>query len=138
MEDAGLVDEGNEEDEESSYLTGAFAGTTLIMNILIIILAIILFAVFIILMLLCRRLVNTKCCNCVKTILRKLEGKLMFNSLFRAALESYYLVSITTLYSIANTFLESSEEFVTFAVGIATIIYLILFPILQHRFLLRN
>ena len=137
-EDAEPVEGEDEEAEEDSYLSGAFAGTTLIMNILIIILAIIVFGVAIALLLLCRRLVNTKCCLCARKIVRKLEGKLMFNSLLRAALESYYLVSITTLYGIAHASLGSSEEAVTFAVGIGTTLYLILFPILQYRFLQRK
>ena len=116
----------------------SFAGSTLIMNILIIIIAIIFFTLLIILLLLCRRLIMTKCCQCVKDLLRKLEGKLMFNSVLRACLESYYLVSISTLYGLANASLGSSEELTTFAIGIGTVSYLVLFPILQYRFLLKK
>ena len=78
---------GDDEDvEEDSYLTSLFAGTTLIMNILLVILAIIFFVFLITLILLCRRCVNNKCCNCAKTILRKVEAKLMLNSVLRACL----------------------------------------------------
>lgn len=110
------------------------------MNILIVIIAVIFFAFLITLLLLCKRLINTKCCNCARTVLRKAEAKIMFNSLLRAALESYYLVSITTLYGIANSSLSgsSSEEYVSFFFGLATLAYLILFPILQYRFLCRK
>lgn len=115
-----------------------FDGTTLVMNILIVILAIFFLLSLIALILLCRRLVNTKCCNCARTVLRKIEAKLMFNSILRAALESYYLVSITTLYGIANSSFSSSEELVTFFIGLGTLAYLVLFPLLQYRFLLKK
>ena len=137
-EKAQTLGEEEEDEEDESYLMSSFAGSTLIMNILIIIIAIVFFALLIMLILFCRRLIILKCCQCAKNFLRKLEGKLMFNSVLRACLESYYLVSISTLYGIANTSLGSDEDYATFAIGIGTLTYLILFPILQYRFLIKK
>ena len=109
------------------------------MNILLIILVLIFFALVILCLVSCRRLVNNKCCNCVKTILRKLEGKVMFDSILRALLESYFLVAITTLYAVANVPEKAStEDIIAFSIGLGTLAYLVLFPILQHRFLLKK
>ena len=62
----------------------------------------------------------------------------MFNSILRAALESYFLVSITTLYGLANSKFDSNEELITFMIGVVTVTYLVCFPIIQYRFLLRK
>ena len=90
------------EEEEASYLETVFAGTTLLMNILLIALVLMLFAIVTALLILCRRCVRTKCCGCAKTSLRKIESKIMYNSLLRAALESYFLVSIGAVYGVRH------------------------------------
>ena len=96
------LEENSEEVEEASYLEQAFAGTTLIMNILVIILVLILFGSLIALLVLCRNLVKAKGCKLAQTALRKAESKLMFNSVLRAALESYFLVCIGTIYAVIH------------------------------------
>ena len=62
----------------------------------------------------------------------------MYNSLLRAALESYFLVSIGTIYGVRHGKLEDSEERVTFAITLAVLTYLIVFPISQHLFLIKK
>ena len=59
LEDIIEGDEGEDElEEEESYLSSMFAGTTLVMNILLVILAIIFFTCMISLLIMCRRCVN--------------------------------------------------------------------------------
>lgn len=128
----------DDEDEEASYLDSTYAGTTLIMNILLVILVLILFGLLITCLVFVRRCINNRCCDCFKKIVRKLESKLMFNSVLRAMLESYFLVCISTLFGLYNAKFSDSEYATTFGIGLLMLAYLILFPILQHKFLMKK
>ena len=107
------------------------AGTTLIMSILLIILVLIFFGLLILCLIATRKLVNRVCCNCCKTIFRKIENKLLFNSILRACLESYFLVALASMYGLLNGKFDSTEGIVTFCIGLVALTYLILFPILS-------
>lgn len=133
-----LLTEEEEAESETSYLDSFMAGSTLIMNILIILLVLILFALVILCLLATRRFVNKRCCGICKTIFRKLENKLLFNSILRACLESYFLVAIASMYGLLHGKFDESEGIVTFCVGLLALTYLILFPILSHRYLLKK
>ena len=108
------------------------------MNILLIVIVMILFIVLIIVLILCRCLIVRKCCKCAQTLLRKLENKLMFNSVLRAVLESYFLVCITAIYGVKNARFDPAENTTNFIFGVVTLIFLVAFPIQAHRFLLRK
>ena len=49
-----------------------------------------------ILIVVCRRCLLPRCPSFIKDLFTQLERKLMFNSLLRAMLESYFLVAIQT------------------------------------------
>lgn len=53
----------------------------------------------------------------------------MFSSVLRAALESYFLVCIGTLYAIMHPKFDEGEDQITFAISLLILTYLIVFPI---------
>ena len=114
------------------------AGSTLIMSILLILIVLIIFGLLILCLVAFRNLVNNKCCNLCKTIMRKIENKLMFNSILRACLETYFLVALASMYGLIHGKFDSSEGIVTFIIGLITLTYLILFPILANRFIIKK
>ena len=124
--------------EEKSYMMTVFEGSNLLMNILLVLIVLILFTCCISAILLCRSLIRTRCCNCAKTVLRKLEAKLMFNSVLRAILEAYFTFSISTFYQLRTASFTDSEHTINFVLSLVFLALLILFPILQNRFLVRN
>ena len=64
-------------------------------------------------------------------------NKLMYNSVIRGLLESYFFMSIAAVYQVRNTDF-TKEGYINFGIAVFTIIYLILFPILSLKFLLKN
>lgn len=62
----------------------------------------------------------------------------MYNSVLRAFLISYFLVATNVIYGIVNASFNNSEDTINFVGGLVTIVILILFPIMSHRFLLKN
>ena len=137
-EDAEALFSEEEEEAETSYLDSTMAGTTLIMSILLILLVLILFGLLIVCLIAFRNCVNRRCCNICKTVVRKIEAKLLFNSVLRACLESYFLVALASMYGLVHGKFDSSEGIVTFVVGLLALTYLILFPVLSHRYLLKK
>ena len=123
---------------EESYLNTFFQGSNLLMNILLIAIVLIFFTCIITLVVMCRRFIQTRCCNCAKKGLRKIESKLMFNSVLRAVLEAYFTFAIATWYQLKTASFEDSESTTNFFLSLAFLSALILFPILQHCFLVKH
>jgi len=67
------------------------------MAILFVALTMILFVLLMLLVVLCRRFIMARGCKCLQTILLKIEAKLMFNSVLRATLMSYFLFAIVSM-----------------------------------------
>ena len=124
--------------DKVSYFETFWEGSTLLTNVLLILILLSLFALVIGLVVLCRRIVYTRCCRCAQTTLRKLEAKIMFNSVLRAILESYFLLAISTFHSFKKISFETKEETTSFVTSLALLGFLVAFPALSHRFLLRN
>ena len=68
------------------------------MNALLILIAVIFLSLLIILLALCRLVMLSRCHRKVVNEIRKIENKLMFNSVLRAMLESFLHVSIIMWY----------------------------------------
>ena len=113
-------------------------GTNIIMQILLIVLALILFSLLITLILFCRRMCKAKCCKCCQNIIRKVEAKLMFSSVLRSILVGYFLFCENCFYTLKQGKFDTPEDTISFLIGITTLICLFLFPILIHRFLMKN
>ena len=113
-------------------------GTNIIMQILLVVLALIAFSFLITLLLFCRRMCKTKCCKCCQTIIRKVEAKLMFSSVLRSILVGYFLFCENCMYTLKQAKFDTTEDTVSFLVGLAMLIALLLFPFLGHRFLMKN
>lgn len=74
----------------------------------------------------------------MKKVVRSLEGKLMFNSLLRAALMSYFLVCLSTIFVLRNPIFETTEDKIDFFVVVLLLIYLVAFPFVQNNFLMKR
>ena len=75
--------------EDPSALSQAFAGRSVLRNVLFVILALIALAFMILIILACRSFVLKKCCKPIVSLFRLLERKIMMNAVLRALLESY-------------------------------------------------
>lgn len=87
------------EDETSIYKS--LKGTNLLMNSLLILLALTVVLLIIGLILVCRKYVMPRCCGCMKSTCSYISNKLMFNSVIRGLLESYFPLSIATFYQLS-------------------------------------
>ena len=124
--------------EKESYLESFMKGTNIIMQILLVVLALIVFSFLITLLLFCRRMCKTKCCKCCQTIIRKVEAKLMFSSVLRSILVGYFLFCENAFFTLKQGNFDTKEDTISFLIGLTTLIGLFVFPILMHRFLMKN
>ena len=69
---------------------------SLFMNVFLIFMFLLVVTLLIVIILICKRTVLPKCPNFIITVLKKLEMKLMFNSILRSLLETYMLMSVST------------------------------------------
>mmetsp|Transcript_24205 Transcript_24205/g.30006 ORF Transcript_24205/g.30006 Transcript_24205/m.30006 type:complete len:125 (+) Transcript_24205:1280-1654(+) len=83
----------------------------------------------------CRKYVLPKCCGCMKSLCRYVANKLMFNSVIRGLLESYFPLSIATVYQLSLNEWES-ENALHSGLAIFTLVYLVAFPIFCLWFVL--
>ena len=88
----------NEEEPESPGLADKFFGTSILTNILTIVIAISLFIFVLILLYCCKFVIMPICPGCCKTMIKKIERKLFWNSLLRACLEMYLGMGILFFY----------------------------------------
>lgn len=108
------------------------------MAILFVALTMIVFVLLILLVVLCRKFIMARGCKCLQTILVKIESKLMFNSVLRAILMSYFLFAIVSMQAFYKVNFESAEGLINLIVAILLVTFLLIFPFAQHNFLLKN
>ena len=77
-----------------------------------------------------------RCCSCGKSCCKMLANKLMFNSVIRGLLESYFPLGIATVYQLSQDKWEEGDVLHQI-LAIITIIYLVIFPIFSLWFVLR-
>ena len=116
----------------------SFAGATLTMAILGFFVLLIFFVVVITLIILLKNMCLTKCGQCGRKIWSYFWGMLFYNSILRAVLESYLLLSLNTLFEVFFPKFDTVDESVNFGLGVAILIFLIAFPVIIHRCLLRK
>ena len=58
--------------------------------------------------------------------------------MIRGLLEAYYLMSISAVYQASNTDFASDDGWINFILSVLTLVYLVAFPILSLRYLLKN
>ncbi len=69
-------------------------------------------------------------CKCLQGVIRSLEAKLMFNSILRAILMSYFLLATVSMQSFTKVKIDDSVEgLVNLIVGILILTFLVLFPL---------
>ena len=124
------------EDEEEDTLTSTFKGSSMLMNVLLVLLGCLSLVLLIALIVLCSVSVLPRCPGFVKTLISKVERKLMFNSLLRALLETYLVSTITALVALQSpTQPYSNTERMDSLATVLTVGGALAFPVLQFRFL---
>ena len=105
---------------------------------LFILLAILLIlTVLICLLVMCNKFLLPRCCLCFQKNMKKLENKLMYNSILRSLMQSYLLACISMWYYLLETDFSSSEGIINFCVALAILFLTVSFPI-YALFLLRK
>ena len=124
--------------EEQSYLSEAFKGTNLLMNVLLALIALIGLSLAILLLYICRKSVIPRCCKPCQKGYYMLEAKLFFNSILRAALQTFFGVAISTCF--AYTALDdSNSEFKTqISLTVFMTLYILSAPVLSYLWLCKS
>ena len=110
---------GDEEQEKSS----------LINMIQILVLASVA-TLIILLFLICKRTVYPRCCGCFKKIVDVLLSKLMFNSILRACMQTFFSTSLGLWMSFRTASTDTKLGRVDLGMAILLFVYLLLFPCL--------
>ena len=122
--------------EEETSIDSSLKGSNMLMNSLLVILLLAFIMLIIGLIWVCRKYIIPRCCSCGKSCCRILANKLMFNSVIRGLLESYFPLSIATVYQLSQDKWEDGDVLHQI-LAIITIIYLVIFPIFSLWFVLR-
>ena len=75
--------------------------TNLLMNSLLVLMVLTFVLLFIAMIVLCKKFVMPRCCGCMKAFCTYIGNKLMFNSVIRGLLESYFPLCIATFYQLS-------------------------------------
>ena len=133
VDDELLVPPG--EDENS--IDQSLQGTNLLMNSLLVLMVLTIVLLFIAMIVLCKKFVMPRCCGCMKAFCTYIGNKLMFNSVIRGLLESYFPLCIATFYQLSQNN-WGDEQALHSGLAIITVIYIVLFPVFSLCFVLRN
>ena len=123
--------------EEEATIDTKFKGSTYMMNILLFIMLLVLITILLLILCICKKCLVPHCCKCGKDTCTYIMNKLMYNSVIRGLLEAYFMMSIAAVYQLGNTDFDK-EGYINFGIAAVTVVYLILFPVLTLRFLLKN
>lgn len=82
-----------------------------------------------------RNILVTRCAQPIVKAVKFIEGRLMFNSLLRALLESYLNLSISVCYSIGVLFRDFGSNWVEFTLTLLLVVHVVGFPIFTTLFL---
>ena len=106
------------------------------MNILFVLVALIFIALLIAIVYLIRLYLLKYCCRPGVRIILSFERKLMFNTVLRGLLESYFLLSVQMWYSWRSIHVEHTNQSVMNLITVLLITaYCFVFPFVSHNFL---
>lgn len=91
--------------------------------------------VLIILLLICKCLVLPRCCNCFKKGCSFIMGKLMFNSLIRAAMQTFLMTSYSMWLSLKVTDTNAERGKINLTLAILLLVYSLLLPCWSYCYL---
>ena len=124
---------------EPSSLGDSFSGTDAIMNILFIVVALIFIGLLIGVVYLIRHYLLKYCCRPGARIILSFERKLMFNTVLRGLLESYFLLSVQMWYAWRSIHVEhTSQSVINFITVLLMTAYCFAFPLFSHNFLFKR
>ena len=108
------------------------------MNVLLAIIALIGLSLAILLLYICRKLVIPRCCKPCQKVYYILEAKLFFNSILRAALQTFFGVAISTCF--AYTVIDDSNtDFKTqISLTVLMTLYILSAPFLSYLWLRKS
>ena len=105
------------------------------MQILQLLLFLIIAGILITLLVLCKKYVLHRCCNCFKALLAIIMGKLMFNAILRTLMQTFLKNSINMWYSLFTTDVSSLEGILDLVFAVLLLALNIMFPIFCYKFL---
>ena len=106
------------------------------MNVLFFVIVLLVASLLIGLLILCKRFLVKRCCNPVANLILSLERKLMFNSILRATLESYFLLAVQMWYAWRGAHVtHSTLSLINFFTVLAMTAYCLIFPFFVHKLL---
>ena len=120
---------------------------SLFINIFLVIVAVALIMVVIFLVVTCRKTIIPRCPSLVQDIVKKIEMKLMFNSVLRALLETYLLMAVSVFTEISGLSKQGLEAMSKDVESYSTmnqlmsfgmLLYLILLPVIVQIWLRRK
>ena len=86
----------------------------------------------------CKRKVLPRCCGCFQKLVNLILAKLMFNSVLRALMQTYFASCIALGYGFAVTNFEESDGIFDFCLALVTLCAFLAFPIFSWKFLTRK
>ena len=86
----------------------------------------------------CKRKVLPRCCGCFQKIVNLILNKLMFNSVLRALMQTYFANCIALWFSFTTTGFDGANSIVDFCLALLTLAFAVAFPIFCWKFLNRN
>ena len=125
----------DKDNEDDSGLEKAFKGTNLALNVFLLILLALMLLILIILVRLVRNMIMTRCSRPIVKAVKFIEGRLMFNSLLRALLESYLNLAIAVCYSLGKLASNFGTNWIEFGLTLTLLIHVVGFPIFTTLFL---
>ena len=137
-ESEDVQDEEEDQKEDKSNLNDYFKGQNLLAGILFTIIVVLVITSLIGLLYLCKVKVLPRCCPCFKKLVNIVLGKLMFNSLLRACMQTFLMTCIGLWYSLKVTSVDSKEGIMSLIVAILLIFYVFGFPIFSWIFLTKK
>lgn len=108
---------------------------SLLLSVLFFLLVIVVLAAVITLLVICKRVCLPRCCSPCQKLYFVIEGKLMFNSLLRACLQTFLVTMIALFATIRAINLDTSQGRIDFGLLILIGLYSIAFVVFSWKFL---
>ena len=105
------------------------------MQVFQIVVAVLILGLLSLLIVFCNRKILPRCCPCFNKVITLIKGKIMFNSLLRALLQTFLLTCILMWNAFRGIEFNSSQGWIDFCTAILLLGFSFSFPILAYRLL---
>ena len=100
------------------------------MQVFQIVVAVIIIGLLATILVICSRKILPRCCPCFKKVIMLIKGKLMFNSLLRALLQTFLLTSISMWSAFQSIDSRTLQGFIDFLVAVLIFSFAVAFPVI--------